>query len=233
MKFSKIFFALIFGFLLSTVLSIGAELPLLPTAVAVSASYAILSFSMPINGYAFFNFIDLTWEDGAKNMGGLQVTGYYAPISHFENIPKLYANPSTPSEEVTLDSSTTGFTFLIGKNFLKLYMTLETGKIDDEPQGEVDGQSFVHKAEIFYPGTKPEALAFASQINNSNMLFVFLESDGQRRVIGSEAFPARCKPKTTTGGKTADRKGITLEIWSYGYTTSPIYDGDIPLTPAA
>jgi len=62
------------------------------------------------------------------------------------------------------------------------------------------------------------------------MVFIFEEaSGGNRRVIGSRAFPARCKPSFTTGKATADRKGMTLEIWSYGYTPAPLYDGVIRL----
>jgi len=176
-----------------------------------------------------FNFSDLEWADNQKNMGGLKTIGYYAPISEIDNFPELPANPATPAEEVTLEG-TLGFTFAVGKYFRKLYSTMETSEIKDEAQGEIDGQSFKHSAEIFYPGTKAEALAFAANVNNSNMVFIFEEaSGGNRRVIGSRAFPARCKPSFTTGKATADRKGMTLEIWSYGYTPAPLYDGVIRL----
>lgn len=221
---------MLFAFIFSTVLSVGANIPLDATFLAVGGTYLLLALSDMPKGVAFYNFADLDWSDGAKNMGGLQVTAYYAPISHFANIPTLYANPATAAQEVTLDSTTTGFTFKVGKKFLKLYLTMETGVVEDEPQGEIDGQSFVHKATVIYPGTSAEALAFAAAVNNSNMLFVFIEADGKRRVIGSEAFPAKCKPKITTGTKTADRKGMTLEIFSYGYTPAPLYEGDIDLT---
>lgn len=178
------------------------------------------------------NLSDLTWDEGTENMGGLKVIGYYAPIADIENFPELPANPTTPEEEVTLES-TTGFTFKTGKNFLKLYSTEETASVSSEPQGEVDGQSFVHKGKTFFPGSKVEAMAFMKAVNNGNFVFVFEEaSGGARRVIGSVAFPAKCKPSHTTGEKTADRKGMTLEIQSYGTTPVPFYTGAIPLTPA-
>ena len=177
------------------------------------------------------NFQNLEWADGTENMGGLKVTGYYAPIADVDNFPELPANPADAIEEVTLES-VTGFTMLTTKQFFTLYSTMETSEVVDENQGEPDGQSFVHKASIFYPGTKVEALAFAKQVNNANMVFIFEESDGQRRVIGSKAFPAKCKPAFTTGKATADRKGMTLDIMSYGYTPAPLYTGTIPLTPA-
>lgn len=232
MKILKIFFMLVFGFLLSSVLAVGANLPIVPTFAVVSAAQAVIHFSMPAQGLAFFNWPDLTWADGQKNMGGLQVIGYYTTVDECTTIPVLFENPATAAEEVSLDHTTTPFAFETGGCFKKLYMTPETSKVDDEPQGETDGQSFVHKGEFVYPGTKPEALAYAAAVNNSKMLFILIESNGQMRVIGSKAFPARCKVKATTGTKTADRKGITIEVYSYGDTPAPIYTGDIELTPA-
>ena len=179
-------------------------------------------------GLLMFNFANLTWADGTENMGGLQVIGYYALIADVDNFPALPDAPATAAEEVTLTASP-GFTMLAGKFFYKLYSTLETSEVIDENQGEWDGQSFVQKATIFYPGTAVEALAFAKNVNNSNMVFVFIESNGNRRVIGSSAFPAKCKPAFTTGKATADRKGMTMEIQSYGYTPAPFYEGVIRL----
>ncbi len=182
-------------------------------------------------GILMFNFANLTWSDGTENMGGIQTIGYYAPVADIDNFPTLPTNPGTAAEEVTLEASP-GFTMLADKYFYKIYSTQETSEVVDENQGEVDGQSFVHKATIFYPGTSAEALAFAKHVNNSNMVFIFLEADGTRRVIGSEAFPAKCKPSFTTGKATADRKGMTMEISSYGYTPAPFYEGVIRLNGA-
>ena len=183
---------------------------------------------MQAKGVMLFNWANLTWTDGTENMGGIQVIGYYALIADIDNFPELPTSPATAAEEVTLEASP-GFTMLTDKYFYKIYSTQETSEVVDENQGEVDGQSFVNKATIFYPGTSAEALAFAKNVNNSNMVFIFIESNGQRRVIGSRAFPAKCKPSFTTGKATADRKGMTMEIMSYGYTPAPLYTGVIRL----
>ena len=174
------------------------------------------------------NYENLEWADGTPNMAGVKVTGYYAPIADVDNFPELPENPADVDEEVTLES-VTGVTMQTTKNFLTLYSTQETSEVVDENQGEPDGQSFVHKATVFYPGNKANAMAFAKHVNNSNMVFIFEEATGSRRVIGSRAFPAKCKPSFTTGKATADRKGITIEIMSYGYTPAPFYTGAIPL----
>ena len=188
-----------------------------------------LTGGLGMAGIFMFNFADMEWADNMKNMGGLKTIGYYAPISEIDNFPELPANPSSATEEVTLESSP-GFTFLNNKFFRKLYSTMESSEIKDEVQGEFDGQSFKQTATIFFPGTSVEALAFAANINNTNMVFIFEEaSGGNRRVIGSRAWPAKCKPSFTTGKATADRKGMTMEIFTYGYTPAPLYDGVIRL----
>jgi hypothetical protein len=159
-------------------------------------------------------------------MGGLKTIGWYAPIDTIDNFPALPANPLNAAEEVTLPASP-GFTFLAGGHFFQIYSTMETSFVTDEVQGEVDGQSFINKAEIFFPGTDKEVLAFAKAVNNSKMVFIFEEVSGRKRVIGNPGWPARCKPKITTGQKAADRKGMTMEIFSYSYTPAPLYEGPI------
>lgn len=219
MKALKNNFALLLVFMAGAIVFSGMG----PDVAITGGSYAGI-FMMA------FNFVDMDWADNQKNMGGLKTIGYFAPISEIDNFPELPVNPATPAEEVTLEESP-GFTFSVGKYFRKLYSTMETSELKDEPQGELDGQSFKHIAEMFYPGTKIEALAFAANVNNTNMVFIFEEaSDGKRRVIGSRAFPARCKVSFTTGKATADRKGMTLEIFSYGYTPAPVYNGVIRLS---
>lgn len=235
MKLIKLLTSIIFIFLAGAILGASAGLnPIIMGGVFASIGLAggtmvALGYVKSPKGLAFFNFVNLEWLDGEKNMGGLKTIGYFAPIADIDNFPELPANPATPEDEVTLES-VTGFTFLAGKFFRSLYSTQETSEIKDEPQGELDGQSFKQSAEIFYPGTKAAALAFAANVNNSNMVFVFEEaSGGNRRVIGSRAFPAKCKPSFTTGKATADRKGMTLTITSYGYTPAPLYNGPITL----
>lgn len=195
-------------------------------AFTVSALIGLGAIPLPMAGKLMFNWANLVWADGEKNMGGLKTIGYFIPVADCETIAVLPTNPTTPAEEVTLDGDITPST---GKYFNKLYSTLETSEVVDENQGEPDAQSFVHKATIFFPGTKVEALAFAANVNNSNMIFIFEESTGNKRVIGSEAFPAKCKPSFTTGKATKDRKGMTMEIYSYGYTPAPLYTGVITL----
>lgn len=223
MKIIRILTGLIFTLVATMIISGAAQLPWEGVAVV----FGFLALVPKPAGVLMFNFADMLWADGEENMGGVKTIGYYALAADIETWPVLSANPVYAADEVTLVGN---FGMKPGKTFKKIYSTMETNEVIDENQGEWDGQSFVHKATIFYPGTKVEALAFAKNANNSNMVFIFEEvAGGHRRVIGSEAFPAKVKPSFTSGKATADRKGMTMEIQSYGYTPAPIYDGVIYL----
>jgi hypothetical protein len=176
------------------------------------------------------SFDDLLWPDGTDNIGGTEVNHYYAPLSDIAVFPGIPTTPATLTEEVTVADD---FEFNTGKKFLKIYSTLDTGKIDDKSVGEFDGKSFEHSFEFFFPGTIGEALALIRKMNNTNMVFIASEANGQKRIIGSPAFPAKMSMSdVTTGQKTADRKGTTIKVESRGVTPALIYTGAIPLTPA-
>ncbi len=174
------------------------------------------------------DFNDLLWPDGSDNIGGTEVNHYYVPLSDIETFPTIAASPATLAEEVTISDS---FVMKTGKFFHKVYSTLDTGKIDDKSVGEFDGKSFEHSFEFLFPGTRAEALALIRKMNNTNMVFIASEADGQKRLIGSPAFPAKMSMSdVTTGQKTADRKGTTIKVESRGVTPAPIYTGAIPLS---
>ncbi len=176
------------------------------------------------------DFNDLLWPDGTDNIGGTEVNHYYAPLADIDVFPSLPAVPATLAEEVTIDDV---FEFKTGKKFLKVYSTLDTGKVEDKSVGEFDGRSFEHSFEFVFPGSRAEAFALIRKMNNSNMVFIASEANGQKRVIGSLAFPAKMSMSdATTGQKTADRKQITIKVESRGVTPAPIYTAAIPLTPA-
>lgn len=176
------------------------------------------------------DFNDLLWPDGQDNIGGTQVNHYYAPLVTFQYLPTVPDVPATLGEMVTISEDVEFYT---GKKFLKIYSTLDTGKVADKLVGEFDGKSFEHSFEWFFPGTMDQALALISKFANSNMIFIASEANGQKRMIGTRKFPAKlAMADVDTGAKTSERKGIKLRVESRGITPAPIYTGSIPLTPA-
>lgn len=176
------------------------------------------------------DFDDLLWPNGTDNIGGTQVNHYYSPLSHFQLLPVPPEPATTLSEMVTISDNVVFYT---GRKFLQIYSTIDTGRVLDKLVGELDGKSFEHTFEWFFPGTLDNALALISKFANSNMIFIATEADGKKRMIGSRKFPAKLAlSDVDTGAKTSDRKGIKMKVESRGITPAPIYTGIIPLTPA-
>lgn len=167
------------------------------------------------------------WEDGQDNPGGLQTVAFYAPISAFadDGIPQVPANPVAFAEAVEIS---TDFVFKPGEGFRKLYLTEDTGMMEDESIGERDGKSWRNKMKAFHPGTKAEALGFARWANNTGLIWVVVEADGQKRIVGSEQFPAKIDTNVITTTETTDgRRGQTLESSCASITPAPIYTGNV------
>ena len=125
------------------------------------------------------------------------------------------------------------FNFKPGKGFHKFYSTQDAGNVKSEGVGEIDGRSFKHMGSLFHPGTEDEAAGFASSINNASTIWVIVQADGKKRVIGSEAFPAKITSMVEDSGtKTEDRKGFSFTLESKGFTVAPIYTGAIKHKPS-
>ncbi len=176
------------------------------------------------------DFDDLLWPNGTDNIGGTQVNHYYAPLININFLPVPQEPAVTLDDIVTISSNVEFYT---GRKFLKIYSTMDTGRVQDKLVGDLDGKSFEHSFEWFFPGTLAKALALITKFSNSNMIFIASEANSQKRMIGSRKFPAKLTlADVDTGAKTSDRKGIKLKVESRGTTPAPIYTGVIPLTPA-
>ncbi len=167
------------------------------------------------------------WEDGQDNPGGLQTVAFYAPISVFtdDGIPEVAADPITfaAGVEISVD-----FQFRLGQGFRKMYLTEDTGMGEDESIGERDGKSWRNKMKGFHPGTKSEALGWARWANNTGLIWVIVEADGQKRIVGSRQYPAKIDTNIITTTETADgRRGQTFESSAASKTPAPVYTGSV------
>jgi hypothetical protein len=175
-----------------------------------------------------FVFADLDWTDEPENMGGLTSEMYIGLSGHILTWPTLKIDPATDEEAVSLVGS---FIMEEAKHFIKVYSTPDTAKLEPENQGEMDGQSFKQKGELFYPGTRKEAVAFARKINNARGCVIGIDPNtGDRYVIGTKEKPVYFKPSVSTGGAAADRRGVKLEFSSDSFLPFAFYDGPIPLS---
>lgn len=154
--------------------------------------------------------------------------GYWARKAEIDNFPGLKASPASASEEITLDGT---FTMLESAYFQTLYTTDDGyAKVGSEVQGERDNQTKLIKAQFYVPGTTDANLAFAKLADYDDLVFILIERDGTRRVIGNEEFQTDTKVKDDTGEGVTGKKGIFVEIEVVSLTPAPKYTGAIPLS---
>ena len=169
-------------------------------------------------------FDDIVWPDGEDNIGGTAQSHFYIPIKNITVLPVPINTSNLNKVSISADIEVG-----VGKKFFKLYSTMDTGMVNSKMVGEVDGKSWENSFEFFFPGTREEALAIIATWANSNMLFIPVEADGQKRIIGNAKFPAKLMlADGSTGAKTADRKGIKLRVESRDVIPAPIYKGIVP-----
>lgn len=184
-------------------------------------------------------FTDLLWAQGSENMAGLVGDIYYCPIEDILTFPAL-------SAALALDTAAdSDFVCKSGKNFIRIYHTLDTGKLDDATVGERDGRSKENLLEFFFPGGKKEVAEFERQALNTPCVVICKDTEGNLRLLGAVNLdpadvvitgdiPAYLESSSgTTGAARADRRGKTFQF-KHSAPHAPIfYKGAIPLTPAA
>jgi len=178
-----------------------------------------------------FTDIDKNLPNG-DNMGGLiqkVYFGYYDDVSEW---------PTKPAAPTTLESAaalTGDLVMKAGKRMCEMYLTDDTGEFKIEPVGELDGKSFVENLTFFHPGLPLKALGFMNASKNENLVFIVVDSDGQKYVMGDALRPAKNvggKDGAGTGKETAARKGISF-AFAYKCANVLVYTGNIPLTEAS
>lgn len=183
-------------------------------------------------------FTDLLWPQGKDNMGGLLGKLYYSPVEDIDaaNLPTL------DTDGVTL---TGDFACKTGKRFYEVYCTRGTGQLQDETVGERDGKSQENMVDFFIPGSLKDVEAFKRRVQNTPVVVICSDTDGNFRVIGVVALgaegseevsldmPAYLETKTgTTGAAGTDRRGTSFQFKAEAPHSALFYDGTIPLTEA-
>ena len=167
-----------------------------------------------------------------NNMGGTAQKIYFGYHADVLTWPTVHSSPATPEENGVLIGT---IAMKAGKNLFELYITDDTGEFNIESVGEVDGKSFVEHLNFFHPGLQKKILGFINAAKNDNLVFIVTDAEGQMYLMGDEMRPAVYQGSpdgSGTGKETAARKGMSCEF-TYKCNSAYVYDGDVPLTPAA
>jgi hypothetical protein len=173
------------------------------------------------------DYVNLDGLNGKDNMGGLEVDLLLAPESWFTEI-KGYKTTTLAGDSVTIDGA---HTFPVGKGFVKMYTTLDTGKLMAEGVGERDGRGKKINVEVFHPGTAKEAAEFDRQAKNDRFIGLVRDPNlpaGTYIQVGIKGLPAEIVGKYDSATLSSGRKGFTftMEAYANGLT---FYEGTVTL----
>ena len=170
---------------------------------------------------------------GGANMGGLTQTLY---VAYHKDVVTW---PTEPDYDTVLTieglATLTGdITMATGKNFFPIYITDDTGELEMESVGELDGKSWVMHLRFLNPGLQKKVLGFINAAKNDNLVFIVPDNNGNMFLLGDKtraAVYAASPDGVGTGKETSARPGVSME---FTYKTKNLYqfEGTIPLTPA-
>lgn len=166
-----------------------------------------------------------------ENMGGIGQKVYFGYHADVAGWPTKPTNPLTLEANATL---TGDLTMKTGKRMFEIYVTDDAGEFKIEPVGEADGKSFVQHLTIFHPGLQKKILGFMNAAKNDNLVFIVVDAEGQKYLMGDAMRPATYQgspDNNGTGKATADRKGMSAEF-TYKTPNVYVYGGSVPLTEA-
>lgn len=161
---------------------------------------------------------DIPGLNGADNMPGVATEIFFAPKSDFEIIQ------APGADGVTISAS---HVFKPGKGFYKMYNSLETGELNSEMKGNIDGRYQAQKYAGHVPGIRAAVASIIRKAQNVEMIVLVKEANTKVIQLGDNTYPAYMAVGAKTGKAGADdTAGFNVEISSYGIATQ-FYTGDI------
>lgn len=181
------------------------------------------------------NLEDIDHTDGSDNTAGIGQDIWVAKLADIETMPSPILDDSTGngvlSDLVTISDN---IVMKAGKAFNKIRVTLETSALDGVIQGNMDGKSFKNSISGQIAGNKAQALGFLQWAKNSSLIAIIEELDGQVRVLGHRAYPAKLTAgSANTGAKTADDRAVKFTLESVRKGPAPVFTGKVELTGGA
>lgn len=177
------------------------------------------------------DIIDLDVVEGRYNMGGIEQYSWYGLRSQIATMPACAQTDPTGSGNVAELAKVTGDIVMDnGKDFQKIYGTLETAMVKDTQVGERDGKSWRTEFELLFSDITPEMLGSLSLLNNSRTVWLVKDQNSRTRILGHQVAVQLEGVEVNTGQKFADRRGVTIKGYCQGNTPAPIFEGRVKLT---
>ncbi|GAB2571876.1 hypothetical protein [Spirosoma areae] len=143
----------------------------------------------------------------ANRQGGLQQRILVAPFGDFTLLKEPAANTYNITE---------AHTFPVGKGFLELYVTKDTGTIKFSPLGGPDRNSFMIEGEFYHPGEADEIVNFVNLCKNDRFI-VLAPLPGSSELIqaGNKEFQVQIEPSYDATKNSGDGRGFLFKFTAF------------------
>jgi hypothetical protein len=160
--------------------------------------------------------------------GGLSTRLHYIPVAFLESFTGPLATATKLEERLKMPA--TGLVPKSGKGFKGIDILINENEVKSNLVGNTGNKKNKSELDIFIPGFREKALAFVDANKNTPMIFVVLDANGKKWVIGNKTNPAYIESAdATTGKKNEDNSGVTCKITTNSKLL--VYPGDIVETP--
>lgn len=164
----------------------------------------------------------VTRTDGTKATPGINTILFFALAADILTLPAV--GSSTPAEAITI---ATDIVFKTGKKWLRQYCTREMGKRMSKLAGVEDCKGWENTVDLSFPGSTAEMLGNLDIMKNSSCVFLVVDKNGKRRLLGSLEDPALVSSaEDDSGDKFDSYNGTKVTIRSTG-NVAYFYDGII------
>ena len=168
---------------------------------------------------------------GSKNNPGIRRRLYYAPKSWIAAFPKLPDTDDDKIEDMSAIAQLVGdFTLAADKFFNFIDLKDEASNVTFETVGEIGTQIFNNQANAIVVGMPDKVKAFARQVINDDLVYVYQDKAGKFCVIGNEMYHTDTKASGDTSAEPTGACSSTFAIQCYDVCPVPTYTGKLMIS---
>lgn len=170
---------------------------------------------------------NLDWHTGSVNLPGIKEIVYAVAKRDIVTWPTRPTSFTTNMAE--LASYTGNFVLAASIYWTKIGILVDKSPIESKTQGTKPSKTVLNSATFVHAGVDGEAAGFVVQANNDDMVYIAVQKNGQRRIIGNDMYQTNTDFDQKLGGAPTDEMGTTLTA-TVTDICLPFYKGTIELS---
>ena len=168
---------------------------------------------------------DICFSPGKKSLPG--VRGYVYGIAKRDIMTWPTIGTEAPKTLADVAKYAGDFVLATDKKWHKIGLIPNESELQAESQGSFGSKTFKVTGTAVIPGTEEEVSGYIAQAKNDEMVYLFIQSNGKARMVGSEAFTPELSLSQGTGKATTDANSTTISAVADDEYPAPFYPGKI------